>query len=80
MTNRDTYDIEEYSREQGKSGTNIQISTVVRALMESEPCLFFNKEENLMANRLAETRGVGGQVDVNDQEGNRYPFRGAHPF
>ena len=52
MTNRDTYDIEEYDKEQGKTGINIQVNTLVRALMESEPCLFFNKEENLMHNGL----------------------------
>jgi len=52
MTNRDTYDIEEYEKEQVKTGINIQVNTLVRALMESEPCLFFNKEENLMHNGL----------------------------
>lgn len=52
MTTRDTYDIEEYNKEQEKSGINIQVNTLVRALMESEPCLFFNKDENLMHNRL----------------------------
>lgn len=61
------------------SGTNIQVNTLVQAMMESEPCLFFNKEENLMANRLAETCGVSGQSDITKREGNRYPFRGAHP-
>lgn len=53
MTNRDTYDIEEYEKEQKKTGINIQVNTLVRALMESEPCLFFNKEQNLMTNRLS---------------------------
>jgi len=52
MTTRDTCDIEEYDKEQGKTGINIQVNTLVRALMESEPCLFFNKDENLMHNRL----------------------------
>jgi hypothetical protein len=52
MTTRDTYDIEEYNKEQERSGINIQVNTLVRALMESEPCLFFNKDENLMHNRL----------------------------
>jgi len=79
MTSRDTYDIIEYEKEQSVSGTNIQINTLVRAMMEAEPCLFFNKEENLMANRLAETRGVGGQIDITQQHNNRYQFRGVHP-
>ena len=68
MTNRDTYDIEEYEKEQRRTGTNIQVNTLIRALMESEPCLFFNKEENLMANRLAETRGVGGYGNIDKRD------------
>lgn len=47
------------------TGINIQVNTLIRALMESEPCLFFNKQENLMVNSLSETR--------------LYPFRGEHP-
>jgi len=79
MTNRDTYDIEQYQKEQALTGTNIQIATLVQAMMEAEPCLFYNKEENLMANRLAETRGVGEQIDITQQYNNLYAFRGAHP-
>lgn len=34
----------------GKAGTtrNLQIIDVIRAMMESEQCLFNNKDENLM--------------------------------
>jgi len=34
----------------GKAGTtrNLQIMDVIRAMMESEQCLFNNKDENLM--------------------------------
>lgn len=46
--------------------TNIQISTLIRALMESEPCLFHNKPENLMSNSSSGIETL-------------YPFRGEHP-
>lgn len=49
------------------TGINIQVNTLIRALMESEPCLFFNKQENLMVNSLSDT------------ETRLYPFRGEHP-
>jgi hypothetical protein len=40
----------------GKAGTtrNLQIMDVIRAMMESEHCLFNNKDENLMHNELVE--------------------------
>jgi hypothetical protein len=50
MTNRDTYDILSYEEEQkqSKSGTNIQINTLIDAMIDAEKCLFRNKDENLM--------------------------------
>ena len=40
----------------GKAGTskNLQIMDVIRAMMESEYCLFNNKDENLMHNEPVE--------------------------
>ena len=40
----------------GKAGTskNLQIIDVIRAMMESEYCLFNNKDENLMHNEPVE--------------------------
>ena len=43
MTSRDTHDIEEYQREQ--KATNIQPALMVKLMMESEPCLFANKNQ-----------------------------------
>jgi len=43
MTSRDTHDIEEYKREQ--KTTNVQPSLMVKLMMESEPCLFANKNQ-----------------------------------
>ena len=31
-----------------QDGTNIQIKEVIKAMMDSEPCLFHNSEANLM--------------------------------
>ena len=31
-----------------QDGTNIQIKEVIKAIMDSEPCLFHNSEANLM--------------------------------
>jgi len=47
VTSRDTYDIEEYAREQERElkRTNVQPALLVKLLMESEPCLFSNKSE-----------------------------------
>jgi len=43
MTSRDTHDIEEYQREQ--RSTNVQPALMVKLMMESEPCLFANKNQ-----------------------------------
>jgi hypothetical protein len=50
MTTRDTYDILSYEEEekQSKSGTNIQINTLIDAMIDAEKCLFHNKDANLM--------------------------------
>ena len=50
MTNRDSYDIEVYKEEvkQLKNGINIQINTLVDAMIDSEKCLFHNSDSNLM--------------------------------
>lgn len=47
MTSRDTYDIEEYAREQEREmkRINVQPALLIKLLMESEPCLFSNKSE-----------------------------------
>ena len=31
-----------------QNGTNVQIKEIVKAMMDSEPCLFHNSEANLM--------------------------------
>jgi len=43
MTSRDTHDIEEYERE--RKTTNVQPALMVKLMMESEPCLFANKNK-----------------------------------
>lgn len=43
MTSRDTYDIEEYEKQQRQKTTNIQPGLLVKLMAESEPCLFANK-------------------------------------
>jgi len=47
MTSRDTYDIEEYAKEQQKELKiiNVQPNLLIKLMMESEPCLFSNKSE-----------------------------------
>ena len=68
MTNRDTHDILTYEEEQKQlsNGINIQISTLIDAMMDAEKCLFHNSDANLMTNSLAV---------------NKAPFvwRGCHP-
>jgi hypothetical protein len=55
MTNRDTHDILAYEEEQKQlsNGINIQISTLIDAMMDAEKCLFHNSDVNLMTNSLA---------------------------
>lgn len=50
MTNRDTYDILAYEEEQkqSKSGINIQVNTLIDAMIDAEKCLFRNNDSNLM--------------------------------
>jgi hypothetical protein len=54
MTNRDTYDVEVYKEEvrQLKNGINIQINTLIDAMVDAEKCLFHNSDANLMKNSL----------------------------
>ena len=50
MTTRDTYDILSYEKEQKQpqTGINIQINTLVDAMIDAEKCLFHNSDSNLM--------------------------------
>ena len=50
MTTRDTYDILSYEEEQKQqvTGINIQINTLVDAMIDAEKCLFHNSDSNLM--------------------------------
>ena len=72
MTNRDTHDILAYEEEQKQlsSGINIQINTLIDAMMDAEKCLFHNSDANLMVNSLASPLAV-----------SKAPFvlRGCHP-
>jgi hypothetical protein len=52
MTNRDTHDILAYEQEQRSSGINIQVNTLINAMIDAEKCLFHNSEANLMTNSL----------------------------
>ena len=77
MTNRDTYDIEVYKEEirQLKNGINIQINTLVDAMIDAEKCLFHNSPANLMVNSL-----LSKEVDpVVEETRSPFVFRGTHP-
>ena len=79
MTSRDTSDIlayEEEKKEMG-NGINIQINTLIDAMMESEPCLFHNTESNLMVNSL-DAEGVANFAEP--VATNLYVLRGTHPI
>jgi len=52
MTSRDTHDILAYEQEQQNSGINIQINTLIDAMIDAEKCLFHNSDANLMTNSL----------------------------
>ena len=71
MTSRDTHDILAYEQEQQSSGINIQINTLINAMIDAEKCLFHNSDANLMTNSL------GNPVVV-----SAVPFiwRGCHPI
>jgi hypothetical protein len=75
MTSRDTYDILTYEEEQEESmnGINIQINTLVDAMIDAEKCLFHNSPDNLMVNSLlSEVAGV-------EETKSPFVFRGSHP-
>jgi hypothetical protein len=50
MTTRDTYDILSYEQQQNQpvTGMNIQINTLIDAMIDAEKCLFHNSDSNLM--------------------------------
>mgnify|MGYP000008447128 FL=1 len=77
MTSRDTYDILAYEEEKEESmnGINIQINTLVDAMIDAEKCLFHNSDANLMVNSLLNEEGslVVKEIVV------PLAFRGAHP-
>ena len=77
MTNRDTYDIDVHEEElrQAKNGINIQINTLVDAMVDAEKCLFHNSTANLMVNSL-----LSEEVSPVVKEAmGPFVFRGAHP-
>lgn len=76
MTNRDTHDILAYEEEQKElsNGINIQINTLIDAMIDAEKCLFHNSDANLMPNSLtAEDISPVAQPLV------VVPWRGSHP-
>ena len=77
MTSRDTYDILTYEEEKEESmnGINIQINTLVDAMIDAEKCLFHNSTANLIVNSLLNEEGslVVKEIVV------PLAFRGAHP-
>ena len=72
MTSRDTHDILAYEQEQkqSKTGINIQINTLIDAMVDAEKCLFHNSKAELMINSRASSVPV-----------SKVPFiwRGCHP-
>jgi len=77
MTNRDTYDVEVYKEEvrQLKNGINIQINTLIDAMVDAEKCLFHNSTANLMVNSLLSEEVVPVVKEIVVP----LAFRGAHP-
>jgi len=77
MTSRDTYDILTYEEEKEESmnGINIQINTLVDAMIDAEKCLFHNSTANLMVNSLLDEEG---SLMVKEMA-VPLVFRGAHP-
>jgi hypothetical protein len=71
MTSRDTHDILAYEQEQQNSGINIQINTLIDAMIDAEKCLFHNSDANLMKNSL-ENHIVASTVP--------FIWRGCHPI
>jgi len=50
MTSRDTHDIQAYAEE--SKGENIQPELLVQLMIESEPCLFFNKSQPIPVTQI----------------------------
>ena len=73
MTNRDTYDIDIHEEElrQANSGINIQINTLIDAMIDAEKCLFHNSDANLMTNSLENPIVVSAVPFI---------WRGCHPI
>ena len=70
MTSRDTHDILAYEQEQQNSGINIQINTLIDAMIDAEKCLFHNSDANLMKNSLENPVVVSAVPFI---------WRGCHP-
>ena len=71
VTSRDTHDILAYEQEQQNSGINIQINTLIDAMIDAEKCLFHNSEANLMTNSLENP-----EIIIKDP----FIWRGCHPI
>lgn len=71
MTSRDTRDILAYEQEQQNSGINIQINTLIDAMIDAEKCLFHNSDANLMTNSLENTVVASAAPFI---------WRGCHPI
>jgi hypothetical protein len=71
MTNRDTHDILAYEQEQRSSGINIQINTLINAMIDAEKCLFHNSDANLMKNSLENPVVISAVPFI---------WRGCHPI
>ena len=71
MTSRDTHNILAYEQEQQNSGINIQINTLIDAMIDAEKCLFHNSEANLMTNSLENP-----EIIIKDP----FIWRGCHPI
>jgi len=77
MTNRDTHDILAYEEEQrqSKNGINIQVNTLIDAMIDAEKCLFHNSDANLMVNSLLSKETSPAVKEAISP----FVFRGAHP-
>ena len=60
-----------YEQEQQNSGINIQINTLIDAMIDAEKCLFHNSDANLMTNSLENTVVVSAAPFI---------WRGCHPI
>ena len=57
------------------NGINIQINTLVDAMIDAEKCLFNNSPDNLMVNSLLSEK----VVPVIEEAKSPFVFRGTHP-